>query len=195
MKNHIKPHSISIKNTFSAFYPPQNCHKRKPNREVGAGVREGIRPTAIDTKSIACSPTKGGAQQSCGVRSTRSNRKRKPNREVGTGVREGIRTPDLRFRNSFYPVKRHQKRSFLHILFANFCILPAFYILFYSNASNFYYRNYFFCLKLCQNYALWEIRVGVIRLCKCRAFKLCNYHELRENTDSIHGYQERSEFF
>ncbi len=55
------------------------------------GVREGIRPTAIDTESIACSPTKGGAQQSCGVRSTRSNRKRKPNREVGAGVREGIR--------------------------------------------------------------------------------------------------------
>lgn len=98
-------------------------------------------------------------------------------------------------RNSFYPVKRYQKRSFLHILFANFCILPAFYILFYSNASNFYYRNYFLCLKLCQNYALWEIRVGVIRLCKCRAFKLCNYHELRENTDSIHEYQRRSEFF
>ena len=83
MKNHIKPHSISIKNTFSAFYPPQNCHKRKPNREVGAGVREGIRPTAIDTKSIACSPTKGGAQQSCGVQSTRSNRKRKPTERLG----------------------------------------------------------------------------------------------------------------
>ena len=98
-------------------------------------------------------------------------------------------------RNSFYPVKRHQKRSFLHILFASFCILPAFYILFYSNASNFYYRKYFLCLKLCQNYALWKIRVGVIRLCKCRAFKPCNYHELRENTDSIHEYQGRSEFF
>ena len=69
-------------------------------------------------------------------------------------------------RNSFYPVNRHQKRSFLHILFANFCILPAFYILFYGNASNFYYRNYFLCLKLCQNYALWKISVGVIRLCK-----------------------------
>ena len=83
-------------------------------------------------------------------------------------------------RNSFYPVKRHQKRSFFHILFANFCILPAFYILFYGNASNFYYRKYFLCLKLCQNYALWKIRVEVIRLCKCRAFKLCNYHKLRE---------------
>ena len=110
MKNHIKPHSISIKNTFSAFYPPQNCHKRKPNREVGAGVREGIRPTAIDTESIACSPTKGGAQQSCGVQSTRSNRKRKPNREVGTGVREGIRTPDLRFRKpTLYPAELHER--------------------------------------------------------------------------------------
>ena len=112
MKNHIKPHSISIKNTFSAFYPPQNCHKRKPNREVGTGVREGIRPTAIDTKSIACSPTKGGAQQSCGVQSTCSNRKRKPNREVGTGVREGIRTPDLRFRKpTLYPAELHERFS------------------------------------------------------------------------------------
>lgn len=36
---------------------------------------------------------------------------------------------------------------------------------------------------------------GVIRLCKCRAFKPCNYHELRENTDSIHEYQGRPEFF
>ena len=127
--------------------------------------------------------------------STRIKRKTNKSTCALFGVREGIRTPDLRFRNSFYPVKRHQKRSFLHILFANFCILPAFYILFYSNASNFYYRNYFLCLKLCQNYALWKIRVGVIRLCKCRAFKLCNYHKLRENTDSIHEYQELSEFF
>ena len=40
-----------------------------------------------------------------------------------------------------------------------------------------------------------DTRVGVIRICKCRAFKLCNYLGLRENTDSIHEYQELSEFF
>ena len=98
-------------------------------------------------------------------------------------------------RNRFWAAKILKKRHFYCKTCDILSIFRLFLLIFYASSTIFYIFQQVLCQKLCQNYAVWKLRGGVIHPIFCHSFCAYLYYNITCFIKKTHFIVHRFDIF